>query len=1139
MKKKRLGAISLLFVLALSLGACDDLDDILSSTTGGDTSGEQSEDIGGGAQNPGDDEDPNAGVNPNDDENDDGNNDNDDEDENDEGNSDDPNQPSGPIEVISYELAITNKEDLASEWKVTGESQTLEVSLYTVTTIDNVETSRVSEAGDATSVTLEATSTDDGSVTTSGLTIYPATTGSVTITATWNDHIEAYDTYSVLITEDKEYEYSLSIDNKDSFTFSGEEEDVWKVGDSALPLSVSLTTKELTYTAPTDPEETTNSIDAEASQVLISAINTDTGVSEDVVSVNGLSLTPVGAGTALVTVSWIDHPEASDSFTVTVSEADRVTYKLSISNSEDLQAKWYIDDEPRNLEIAITPSDESTTVDVTSLIQESKISVTPVVQGVVDVSIDITSGTITLTPVSSGTTWINVAWSEYTEATATIKIDISLHSYVIAIDNINELTSTWYIEEENSRTATISLTKDDVSVEISTLSEGHIGLVAGGDDASAVNISDLTITAVSEGAPTITAVWYSSDEDVLAESEPITLDLNGYVKVTGITLDNNELNLEYGGTGTITVTLTGQNDKTPTNTEVSWESSDSAVTVTPDSTDSRVATVTGNKEATGVTITATALGGTDITATCTVSVAAKELTAFKVIDGSAKPTVVDTPDDNGVYVIADESFTSYIGYSSSFSIVETYDDAIGVRTIPTDSEGSYILEINGQYLSSSLSLVSSIDEAEAFAVTSSGITGLYVTTSGLDSSGDMPAHLIDYTYYEHEDTTTGGEYYLYGVYKDYDYNSYMTGAVASNKLSTTDLLLEAAKVTVTQENDAIYMTYNDKYLSVSGSDPNVTFNTTKAPTYYDSTNDVWQSSDGSRYLATNLGNSLVVFGSYQYSSGSLNSQYAGVYLYNMDKLPIEKGISLSATEYELVEDSSTATQIKYYPSCDTDFEPSDIAWSQSSVDGGAVTINESNGVILATSAGTVVVTATLGHTPALSHSITLEIKANESGYKTLTYSYTFVKDDLSNIGGTKQFGNLTWTFDTFSGGQWDGSNNRGYQIGTSNTAQTTPVTFTTDLGEEVTLTSFTLGACCASSGSASYTISIGSSKDNLTNSFGGSLSVSTSGPLDNTHTDLDYTGQVIQISMVASSKAMYISSISFTVVVSVDSALVL
>ena len=106
------------------------------------------------------------------------------------------------------------------------------------------------------------------------------------------------------------------------------------------------------------------------------------------------------------------------------------------------------------------------------------------------------------------------------------------------------------------------------------------------------------------------------DGGTLTQNGTVTGDI--IYKVTGVSLNTDSLTLEDGGTATLTATITPSN---ATDQNVTWSSSpDNIVTIAPDTTDSKKATVTATGTGT-TTIKATA-GGKSAECTVTVNAAA-------------------------------------------------------------------------------------------------------------------------------------------------------------------------------------------------------------------------------------------------------------------------------------------------------------------------------------------------------------------------------------------------------------------------------------------------------------------------------------------------------------------------------------
>ena len=146
------------------------------------------------------------------------------------------------------------------------------------------------------------------------------------------------------------------------------------------------------------------------------------------------------------------------------------------------------------------------------------------------------------------------------------------------------------------------------------------GIISG--TPTAQGTSNFTVTATND---------YGSD----SKEFTLTIDQQGTIHVTSVSLDKTNLELTEGGTGTLIATVEPNN---ATNRNVTWESSNTSV-----------ATVDANGEVTAVsagtaTITVTTVDGRK-TATCTVTVKPAEYTVTVLADGngsaSASPATAE------------------------------------------------------------------------------------------------------------------------------------------------------------------------------------------------------------------------------------------------------------------------------------------------------------------------------------------------------------------------------------------------------------------------------------------------------------------------------------------------------------------
>ena len=193
------------------------------------------------------------------------------------------------------------------------------------------------------------------------------------------------------------------------------------------------------------------------------------------------------------------------------------------------------------------------------------------------------------------------------------------------------------------------------TITTESLPDGEVGtaysqtLVATGDPTITWNVTSDTLpagltldtkTGTISGTPTTAntynfTVTATNDSGNDSKEFTLTIDQQGTIHVTSVSLDKANLELTEGGTGTLIATVEPNN---ATNKNVTWESSNTSV-----------ATVDANGLVTAVsagtaTITATAEDGRK-TATCTVTVKPAEYTVTVLADGngsaSASPATAE------------------------------------------------------------------------------------------------------------------------------------------------------------------------------------------------------------------------------------------------------------------------------------------------------------------------------------------------------------------------------------------------------------------------------------------------------------------------------------------------------------------
>lgn len=139
-----------------------------------------------------------------------------------------------------------------------------------------------------------------------------------------------------------------------------------------------------------------------------------------------------------------------------------------------------------------------------------------------------------------------------------------------------------------------------------------------------------------------------------------------------------------------------------------------------------------------------------------------------------------------------------------------------------------------------------------------------------------------------------------------------------------------------------------------------------------------------------------------------------------------------------------------------------------------------------------------------------------------TYSHIFGKDTIKTTAGSEKFDNVTWAWTASKFISYDATGIKGVQIGSSNKVQSDAWTISTE-GISGTITSVKVNASVASKGSATLAVKVG----NTDFKSGTNTSVS----LTTTAKEYEFTGSAsgkIAITMKASSKAMYIKSITVT-----------
>jgi uncharacterized protein YjdB len=343
-------------------------------------------------------------------------------------------------------------------------------------------------------------------------------------------------------------------------------------------------------------------ITAEVSPAGVSQTVTWTSDNPAVATVANGVITPVKAGTAHITVTSAIDPAKTITFTVNVAAGpvpitgislDKTTFSLGKTESETL----FVTYNPTNTtQQGVTWASDNT-------------SVATVANGTVTA---VAVGTATITAASTANSGITVS--------CTVTVTVPLVGITLT-PNPLDITGVWStgsftVNYDPPDTTEQGVTWSSSNTSVATVSGGTVTAVAGGT---------ATITATSTANPSITA----------------TATVNVIIPVTKIDLDKTTLNLNKGGTETLTVSFTPTNT---TQTGVTWSSSNPSV-----------ATVSG-----GV-VTAVGAGNATITAVSSVNSGIKADCTVTVIVPLAE--IILTPNSLDIGVGATSSFT--VNYNPS------------------------------------------------------------------------------------------------------------------------------------------------------------------------------------------------------------------------------------------------------------------------------------------------------------------------------------------------------------------------------------------------------------------------------------------------------------------------------------------
>ena len=206
------------------------------------------------------------------------------------------------------------------------------------------------------------------------------------------------------------------------------------------------------------------------------------------------------------------------------------------------------------------------------------------------------------------------------------------------------------------------------------------------DTSIATIASDGTITFVKEGNVTFTAKSIDQDGTTVNASATTAISIEkAKVYATSVTLSKTELSLYAEDAEELTATVTADGDETPSNTTVTWTTSDAAVATVSD--DGKVTAVRAGT----ATITATANGameGTTVKAECSVTVTALASVSYYI--GYTSSSTL-----SNVATISDEWTSTDMTYTPSWGS----DNALSASVNKTGEMTTY-----GSYLQSASSV---------------------------------------------------------------------------------------------------------------------------------------------------------------------------------------------------------------------------------------------------------------------------------------------------------------------------------------------------------------------------------------------------------------------------------------------------
>ena len=413
-------------------------------------------------------------------------------------------------------ISILNKEELEKDYIYEGTTKTL---LFTFEGLQ-VDAESAIKLG-----SLKIVSDNSNCVSISGLTFTTMSEGTATIYATYTNTEgngkSVSDSVNIKVRKKNQEVSSLSITNKDEL------QSEWNIGDPNRKLVFKFTGKEVNI-----------------SQALSDGSLKIESSNTNVVSVNDLTLSAVGEGSATIKVSYSnndgDGKIVGDSVTIQVTKKTQEVTALTITNKEELQSEWKVGDSNRKLVFKFTGKE----VNISQALSNGSLKIESSNTDVVSVN------DFTLSAVGEGSATIKVSYSnsdgdgKIVGDSVTIQVTKVLDEVTdLVITNKSELQSEWKVGDSN-RKLELEFTGKEVNVS-NALKDGSLKIESSNKDVISVN--ELSLIPVSEGSATITVSYTNSNGNGTIVGDRVTIQVTKKPEVIiGISIKNKvELQSEW------------------------------------------------------------------------------------------------------------------------------------------------------------------------------------------------------------------------------------------------------------------------------------------------------------------------------------------------------------------------------------------------------------------------------------------------------------------------------------------------------------------------------------------------------------------------------------------------------------------